>query len=95
MDVAGALDNDKAVDFVGMNSERGKTLIEQHGLDMNQSAYAFNSDGTRSEKSHFMRDVLAHGGSVGFILSLPFRVPILGDLLYSLLATIRYHITKS
>ena len=95
MDVSGALDQEDSIDFVGMNTERGKAMIQRHGLDMNKSAYAFHMDGTMTEKSHMMRDILSRNGTLGFLMSLPFRVPYFGEVLYKLLATIRWHITSS
>ena len=95
MNVSDALDTERSIDFVGMNTERGKTLIKENELDMNASAYVFHPDGTKSEKSHMMRDILARNGFIGFILSLPFRVPYLNDALYKLLALIRWYITSS
>jgi predicted DCC family thiol-disulfide oxidoreductase YuxK len=95
MNVADSLDGKDAVEFVGMNTERGKTLVQEHKLDMNASAYAFRADGTRTEKSQMMRDVLANNGVLGFIMSLPFRIPYLNDILYRILAWTRWHITKS
>lgn len=95
MNVADALDSHDAVEFVGMNTERGKALIQQHNLDMNASAYAFHADGTKTEKSRMMRDVLAHNGILGFLLSLPFRIPFVSDKVYSVLALHRKHVTKS
>ena len=87
--VAKALDKSEAVDFVGMNTERVRALIEEHRLDMNTSAYALRADGLKTEKSRMMRDVLRHNGLVGFLLSVPFRLPYLGDKLYDLLAWTR------
>jgi predicted DCC family thiol-disulfide oxidoreductase YuxK len=95
MNVADALDKDEAVEFIGMNTEEGKSLIRERGLDMNATAYAFHADGTTSEKRHMLRDVLAHNGPIGFVLSLPFRVPYLGDALYALFAFVRLRITRS
>lgn len=95
MNVVDALDDASAIDLVGMNSERGRELVAEHGLDMNASAYAIRTDGTRSEKVAFMRDILSHNGAIGSILSLPFRLPFVGNALYDLLAFIRYHTTAS
>lgn len=95
MHVGNALDKKKDVEFVGMNTERGKNLIQEHRLDMNATAYAFHADGTASEKAQMILDVLARNGIFGFILSLPFRIPYVGNALYEVLAFIRWHITSS
>lgn len=92
---AESFDQDKRIDFVGMNTERGKALIQERGLDMGRSAYALHADGSTAEKSHMVRDVLARNGLVGFFLSLPFRIPHIGDTLYTVLALHRRHTTKS
>lgn len=92
---ANALDREDAVDFVGMNTERGKTFIAQHNLDMNASAYALHEDGRITEKSQMVRDVLEHNGILGYLSSLPFRVPYFNDTLYDFLAWTRWHATKS
>ena len=92
---AQAHDKASALDFVGMHSERGQTLIRQHGLNMSDSAFAFHVDGSRTEKSQMIRDVLAHNGVIGFLLGLPFRIPYISDKLYDLLALHRRHRTKS
>ncbi len=94
-DFAESHDTDGALKFVGMNTEEGKTLIEKHQLDMNASAYVLREDGTRAGKAEMIREVLAHNGPLGFVLSLPFRVPYLSDVLYDLLALHRKHVTKS
>ena len=92
---ASKFDRNKTIQFIGMNTERGKELIDRHHLDMNQSAYAFREDGSRAEKSYMVRDVLAQNGLVGFLLSLPFRIPYVSDKLYDFLAQIRWHTTGS
>jgi len=89
------LDQEKSMEFVGMNSEQGRALIRQHDLDMNASAYAFREDGSKTARSRMMRDVLARNGWLGFLFSLPFRIPLLGDKLYDVLARHRRHTTKS
>lgn len=95
MNVADALDKTDSIEFIGMNTDRGKDLILKHNLDMNKSAYAFRADGAVTEKSHMLRDVLMFNGPVGFFLSLPLRVPYLNNCLYGILAWIRWHVTKS
>lgn len=95
MNVADSLDKKEVVDFVGMNTDRGRALIQEHKLDMNKSAYVFREDGTRTEKSRMIRDILEHNGFLGFLMSLPFRIPYLNDVLYNILAWTRWHITKS
>lgn len=95
VNASAALDTDKTVEFVGMNTERGQAMVKEHNLDMNASAYAFRADGSRAEKAQMMRDVLAHNGIAGFFLSLPFRIPFFGDMLYEFLAWTRWHLTKS
>ena len=83
-------DKDGNIDFVGMHTERGKQLVRDRQLDMQASAYAL--DGERiSGKAKMVRDVLAHNGAIGFFLSLPFRIPWLGDRLYEFCALHRDH----
>ncbi len=94
-DFAAAHDSGKALKFVGMNTEEGKALIEKHQLDMNASAYVLHHDGSRAAKSEMIREVLAHNGLLGFVFSLPFRIPYLSDVLYDLLALHRKHVTKT
>jgi predicted DCC family thiol-disulfide oxidoreductase YuxK len=84
------LDKNKKLDFVGMNTERGHSLVHEHGLDMHASAYAIR-DGKVSGKSAMVRDVLTHNGTLGFFISLPFRIPWVGDRLYELIARHRSH----
>ncbi len=95
MEFAEAHDSKKALTFVGMNTEEGKALIEKHQLDMSASAYVVQGDGTRVEKARMMVEVLSHNGLLGFVLSIPFRVPYLSDWLYNMLALHRKHVTKS
>ncbi len=94
-DFAESHDAQKALTFVGMNTEEGKVLIEKHNLDMNASAYVLREDGSRAAKSEMIREVLAHNGLLGFVFSVPFRVPYLSDMLYDLLALHRKHVTRS
>ncbi len=77
-----------------MNTEEGKKLVTEHSFNMSESAYAIHEN-TISRKSEMMRDVLAHNGIIGAILSVPFRIPWLGNKLYDLLALHRKHVTKS
>ncbi len=95
MEFAEAHDTEKLLTFVGMNTEEGKSLIEKHKLDMNASAYVLRDDGSHAEKSEMIREVLAHNGPLGFMFSLPFRIPYLSDALYDLLALHRKHVTKT
>lgn len=84
------LDKKQAIDFVGMNTERGRTLAHEHNLDVRASAYAIK-DGVVAGKSQMVRTVLAHNGILGFLVSLPFRIPWLGDRLYELIVRHRSH----
>jgi predicted DCC family thiol-disulfide oxidoreductase YuxK len=95
VEFAKKLDGKEALEFVGMNTEKGKQLVQENGLDMNASAYVLHSDGSRTEKARMMVEVLSHNGLIGFVLSLPFRVPVVGELLYYLLTLHRRHLTKS
>ncbi len=84
------LDAKKNLDFVGMNTERGKGLVQTHDLNMHASAYLIEG-AVVSDKAKMMRDVLAHNGPIGFLMSLPFRIPWFGDRLYELIALHRSH----
>ncbi len=95
MEFAEAHDSKKALTFVGMNTEEGKALIEKNQLDMNASAYVLHEDGTRVEKARMMVEVLSHNGLLGFLLSIPFRMPYVSDWLYNVLTLHRKHVTKS
>jgi predicted DCC family thiol-disulfide oxidoreductase YuxK len=95
MEFADKFDAKDELRFVGMNTEEGKELVRANGLDMNASAYVFRADGEKIEKRKMMVEILSHDGVLGFVLSLPFRVPILGDGLYYLLTVLRFHVTKS
>ncbi len=77
-----------------MNTEHGKQLISEHGLNMSESAYSIEGN-TSAAKSAMVKQVLAHNGIVGVIVSLPFRIPWLGDKLYDLIASHRAHTEKS
>ncbi len=94
-DFAQAHDADKALRFVGMNTEEGKALIEKYQLDMNASAYVLNEDGSLAAKAEMIREVLEHNGPIGFVFSLPFRIPFVSNVLYDLLALHRRHVTKT
>lgn len=85
----------ESLEFVGMNTEEGKALIEKHQLDMNASAYVVHDDGSRAEKARMMVEIFSRAGFLGLLASLPFRVPIVGDWMYSLLALHRKHVTKT
>jgi predicted DCC family thiol-disulfide oxidoreductase YuxK len=82
MEFAESHDADSALKFVGINTEEGKMLIKKHDLDVNASAYVLHEDGSRAEKSAMMAEILSHNGFLGMVLSLPFRVPIVGNWLY-------------
>lgn len=91
--IAEKLDRHHAVEFVGMHTDEGNRIVTEHALDMERSAYALTENGI-SQKARMMRAVLAHNGVIGFLVSLPFRIPWLGDRLYELIASHRRHITK-
>jgi len=88
------LDTTHSIEFIGMNTENGKRLITEHGLNMTESAYAIQEN-TISGKSGMVRRVLAYNGIIGAILSIPFRIPWFSDKLYDLLALHRKHVTTS
>lgn len=94
-DLSASLDHKHTINFVGMNTEEGTSLVQKHQLDMSKSAYALHADGSKSSKSRMVRDVLARNGLIGAMLSLPFRIPYLGDMLYDVLALHRRRTTKS
>lgn len=82
------------MEFIGMNTNEGARLIDEHHLDMSQSAYLI--DGTKIEgKAGFMREVFRRGGIIGTLISVPFYIPYLGTLLYRLLAAHRTHVTTT
>jgi predicted DCC family thiol-disulfide oxidoreductase YuxK len=92
--LAGTLDHADSMEFIGMNTDAGKHIIAEKGLDMVESAYVI--DGERVEgKAAFMREVFSRGGVIGFLISLPFRIPIIGNAIYYLLALHRAHVTKT
>ncbi|MBI5456930.1 DUF393 domain-containing protein [Candidatus Kaiserbacteria bacterium] len=93
--VTDSLDKKDAMEFVGMNTERGQALIEEHKFDMNKSAYVVRTDGTTAEKAEMAREIFAHNGFLGFLFSLPFRIPYVGNLLYSAGPWTRWYTTKS
>lgn len=92
--MAERLDHAHAITFVGMNTDAGKALVQQHQLDMDSSAYAISERETLS-KAAMVKSVLSHNGFVGMLLSLPFRIPWLGDKLYDVLVLHRNHVTTS
>lgn len=92
--IADKLDHAGSMEFIGMNTEAGKRIIAEKGLDMAESAYVVDGD-TVEGKAAFMREVFSRGGIIGFCISLPFRIPVLGNALYRLLALHRKHVTKS
>lgn len=94
MHLAEGIDRTKSLDFIGMNTDEGQRIIATHQLDMHRSAYVIDGENI-SGRAEMMREVLSRGGSIGFLLSLPFRVPYLGNALYDLLARHRAHVTKS
>jgi predicted DCC family thiol-disulfide oxidoreductase YuxK len=94
MHIAHAIDHNDSLEFIGMNTEEGKRVIQEHGLDMEKSAYVIDGDAI-SGRAQMMRDVLARGGVIGFLLSLPFRIPLIGNALYDLLALHRKHVTRT
>jgi predicted DCC family thiol-disulfide oxidoreductase YuxK len=87
-------DHRYAIKFVGMSTEEGKRLMTAFRLDTNQSAYAVKG-GLILNKRQMMCEVLSHDGLIGSIVSIPFRIPYLGDWLYDLLAVCRSRITTS
>ncbi len=94
MEFAKKLDGEQALEFVGMNSEKGKELVRANGLDMNASAYVLHN-GSKTGKAKMMVEILSHNGLFGFVLSLPFRLPVVGEWLYYLLTLHRKHVTKT
>lgn len=94
MDMAEYLDTANTIEFVGMNTDEGKKLITQHGLDMERSAYAIH-DGSIMQKAAFMREVFGRSGIRGWLISLPFRIPYFSDRAYDLLARHRKHRTTT
>lgn len=95
MEFAEKHDSDGAFTFVGMNTEEGQALIVKHQLDMSASAYVVHDDGSHAEKARMMVEIFSRAGFLGLLVSLPFRVPILGNWLYGLLALHRKHATKT
>ena len=92
--LADSLDRTGTLEFIGMNTEEGAELVREHSLDMSASAYIL--DGSKIEgKAAFMRTLFRRGGFLGFLISLPFRIPYVGTTLYSLLARHRAHVTTS
>lgn len=87
-------DHRYAIKFVGMNTEEGRHLMSAFRLNMDQSAYAVKG-GLILNKRQMMCEVLDHDGLIGFIVSIPFRIPYLGDILYDFLAACRNRITTS
>jgi len=94
MHLAEGIDHTQSLDFIGMNTEEGQRIIAEHTLDMRRSAYVIDGKNIFG-RADMMREVLSHGSIVGFLLSLPFRVPYLGNALYDLLARHRAHVTRS
>lgn len=92
--IADRLDHADSMEFIGMNTDAGKQIIAEKGLDMMESAYVVDGDAVAG-KAAFMREVFSRGGVVGTLISLPFRIPILGNALYRLLALHRRHVTKT
>ncbi|HWO07637.1 MAG TPA: DCC1-like thiol-disulfide oxidoreductase family protein [Candidatus Paceibacterota bacterium] len=84
------LDTEKHLEFVGMNTSRGRELVRTRNLDIHTSAYYIDGEYV-TEKARMMRDVLAHNGVVGFVASLPFRIPWFGDRLYELISRHQEH----
>lgn len=94
MHLAEGIDHTKSLDFIGMNTEEGRRIISEHKLDMRRSAYVIDGENI-SGRADMMRKILSHGSIIGFLLSLPFRIPYLSNALYDLLARHRAHVTKS
>ena len=92
--LAHGMDLREELELIGMNTEEGKRVIVEHGLDMERSAYVIE-DGVIGERAHMMRDVLSRAGFIGLLLSLPFRIPYVGNALYDVLALHRKHVTKT
>ncbi len=92
---AATLTKDDDVRYVGMSTEEGKGYVQKHALDMNASAYLIHADGTVQEKEAMAAAVLRRGGPLGYVLSLPFRIPYVSRFLYNVLAWVRFHTTKT
>lgn len=92
--IADKLDHADSMEFIGMNTDAGKRIIAEKDLDMLESAYLIDGDSVAG-KAAFMREVFRRGGVFGFLISLPFRIPLLGNALYRLLALHRRHVTKT
>lgn len=92
--LAEKLDREHGMEFVGMNTDAGRAIIAEKKLDMAESAYLVDGDSVAG-KAAFMREVFSRGGLIGVLISLPFRVPYVGNALYRLLALHRRHVTKT
>ena len=91
---ADKLDHTDSMELIGMNTEEGKRIVSDRGLNMTESAYVIDGESI-SGKAAFMREVFRRGGLIGLLISLPFRVPYFGNVLYRLLALHRKHITRT
>jgi|GEM_PF-3080840 len=94
MHVAHGIDRHQELEFIGMNTDEGQRMIDEHSLNMEKSVYVIDGE-TISERARMMRDVLARGGVIGFFLSLPFRIPFVGNMIYDILTLHRKHVTKT
>jgi hypothetical protein len=90
-----ALRTDQPVRPVGMNSPEGKKLVARHGLRMNESAYLIDTQGAVIEKEAMAASVLTRAGALGKLLSIPFRIPYVSRMLYTILAWVRFHTTTT
>ncbi len=59
------LDTEDNLDFVGMETPRGKGLVHEHGLAMEKSAYAIKSNGNISKKAEMVHTVLSSTNFLG------------------------------